>query len=89
MLLVQVEIDMEEKEKEIHRLIFEASLQFILYSLENHKRKLNYEDFKDLDKTYDKLRNHVKNDAIISKYLGLRNKALDNARKINKAESKE
>lgn len=79
---------MEEKEKEIHKLIFEANLKFIIYSLENHKRKLNYEDFKDLDKTYIKLRDYVKNDGIISKYLGIRNKALEFSRKISKVNDK-
>ena len=88
-IINEIEIDMEEQENEARRLIFEADLKIIFHRMESENKKIHYEEFKDLEKIYDKLRNYVKDENVISKFIQIKNKVSEYYRKINKLENKD
>lgn len=61
MMFYQIELDMEQEELEIRRIIFEAELKLFF---SDEYRKLKYEEFVDFDKEYDRLRNTLNNDIL-------------------------
>lgn len=81
---------MELEELDVRRLIFESEVRLILiqYQSESHK-KVDYEEFRDIDKEYGKIKNHIKDEQLHNQYIAIRNKVNDIVREINKIDNKE
>ena len=94
-MLAEVEIDMEKREVEVRRQLFEADLKYNLFAsqeiTESKKRRtIELEDFKlYYEREYDVLRNILQNDDLHGKFLELKNKVSELNRKINRIETRE
>lgn len=93
-MLNEVEIDMEKKEVEVRRQLFEADLKYILFASDltdtKKRRQIELDDFlMYYDREYDILRNTVLDDTLHAKFIELKNKVSELNRKINKIETRE
>jgi hypothetical protein len=93
-MLNEVEIDMEKKEIEVRRQLFEADLKYILFASDfaetKRRRQIELDDFLlYYDREYDILRNNLLDDALHAKFIELKNKVSELNRKINKIETRE
>lgn len=78
---------MESEETEVRRSLFEYDLK-LLFNSEN-KRKLQLEEFKELEKEFESLKNHLKDEQLHAKFLETKTEINELVRRINKVESKE
>ena len=90
----EIEIDLEKKEVDVRRQLFEANLKYIVFPPEvqdaKKRRKIDFEDFKIYyEREYDLLRNSLVDDALHGKFVELKNKVSELSRKINKIETRE
>ncbi len=77
---------MESEETEVRRLIFEAEIN-LLFSGKALK-KIKYEEFQDLDKEYDHLRDSLRDDSLHGKFIQTKNNVREIVREIKKIESR-
>ena len=61
-LYSEVEIDMEEEEFEVKRQLFEE--QFRLYLTPGYDKKLQVEEFKEIESHYDVVKDHLQDEKI-------------------------
>ena len=98
MILSEMDIDLEKKELDVRRQLFEADLKYVLFagpaqSLDQGKRgakRVELEDFKlAYEREYEVLRNYLQDDTLHGRFEELKNKVNEFVRKIKKVQSKE